>query len=820
MVFSFNPATLEFRDILYGSIAVPEYILPAIRAPEFVRLRGVSLSNVDSYQFKDLSPSRWAHGVAVAGLAWRCARLRCLTVREEAHLVLAGLLHDVATPPFAHTAEYVVPNFDHEVESRNILAGRWSEHVDPATPVFNSELPQFEHVCATIGKPLGVHIDREEVASTLCGQGELGWLVAGTLDLDNADNVVRACLHMGIDVDRQLPHRLVKWLACQPGPVVELDRVNDPDVALWREYRAALYEAFYSASEEELGRQAFLQHLMRHALADGLPRHSLLWNTDEGLLLAFMSRKSDQPARGRSSLAELTRRYRSLEPVHLVLTVPIEDVATLREVRLPQFAAWLERQLQTDWFEPFVTVSARRSGRTGTTLFDHEVGQLQIFRLASDELKAAHLPAWLASSVDLVSGRKLKAAVAKSIRDALPQWIQQRPWLSEQERVVEVKDALGGVGDWSFRLSTNDNLHPYPSTFVHAIPATLLSALGVRGELVIDPFGGTGQTAAEVIKTGGSAVTADISYVATLAASARFEFLSREVRKELLEFAEGDVRAFDAPAEVEIADALRWHDRRTLDELRTLLGFINTQGAARSLLLTTFSAVLTNTTGRRGEQHGFFADNTPLARGRDAPPYVNAIGEFVAKLRLNVAALERFYAQIERADREPEEELARVSVQRRDASSSTAADYRIEEHSAAAVITSPPYLCMADYSLGSRLSYYWLVPEQMAVDFEAEIGARRRRSDPRRALEQYRTQMGAFSRLCASMCRTGGFVALVLGQPTARAFEGVEVFALVDGELEAAGFESVWSTMRDISWSRNFGYRRLRRERVSVHRHP
>ncbi|MCA1706966.1 MAG: HD domain-containing protein, partial [Actinobacteria bacterium] len=128
---------MEFRDVLYGTVSVPEYLVPAIRTPEFVRLRGVGLSNVDSYEFKDLSPSRWAHGIAVAALAWKCARLRGLSTRDEVHLVLAGLLHDVATPPFAHTAEYVVPNFDHEVESRNILAGRWSDYVDPSTAVFN-----------------------------------------------------------------------------------------------------------------------------------------------------------------------------------------------------------------------------------------------------------------------------------------------------------------------------------------------------------------------------------------------------------------------------------------------------------------------------------------------------------------------------------------------------------------------------------------------------------------------------------------------------------------------------------------------------------
>ncbi len=38
------------------------------------------------------------------------------------HIVLAALLHDVGTPPFAHTAEYVLDGFDHEIEARDSYA--------------------------------------------------------------------------------------------------------------------------------------------------------------------------------------------------------------------------------------------------------------------------------------------------------------------------------------------------------------------------------------------------------------------------------------------------------------------------------------------------------------------------------------------------------------------------------------------------------------------------------------------------------------------------------------------------------------------------
>src|ERR1700733_8491712 len=121
-----------FRDVLYGKIEVPDYLMPFLWLPEFVRLRGVRLSNVDSIEFKDFNgPSRWEHAIGVLHLARTCALERRMTREDSLHLSLAALLHDVATPPFAHTAEYVLSDFDHEMETSLLLAEKRSEDVTP-----------------------------------------------------------------------------------------------------------------------------------------------------------------------------------------------------------------------------------------------------------------------------------------------------------------------------------------------------------------------------------------------------------------------------------------------------------------------------------------------------------------------------------------------------------------------------------------------------------------------------------------------------------------------------------------------------------------
>jgi hypothetical protein len=238
----------------------------------------------------------------------------------------------------------------------------------------------------------------------------------------------------------------------------------------------------------------------------------------------------------------------------------------------------------------------------------------------------------------------------------------------------------------------------------------------------------------------------------------------------------------------------------------------------RQFALTAFSAILPNTTGRKGKQHGFFADNTPLSAGQEAPPYEDAVAHFTARIVRNLSILERLYASLERDGRQPADELARAKVVQADTRTAKPGDYGIKSNSIAGIITSPPYLCMADYTLGNRLSYEWLFQDRLSVDFSAEIGARRRRGRPALAAEKYFDDMGEFARNAQSLLRQHGYLAIVVGEPLAKAFRGMRVFDRIDKLLIKQNFSPLWSIDRTIQWHRNHGYERLRTERIAVYR--
>ncbi|OWY71616.1 hypothetical protein B7486_08000 [cyanobacterium TDX16] len=812
-----------FADMLYGRIELPEWLAPFLRLPEFLRLRGVRLSNVDSFEFKDFNgPTRWDHGLAVAYLAIVAADRKGLAACERIHLVLAALLHDVGTPPFAHTGEYVIDNFDHETETQLVLAGKHRIDGSGGLPVFASQLPSFQKECEKLTKKMGFRISPDNVSSLVIGEGELGYFIKGTVDLDNADNVTRACLHMGVEVDRSVPIRIARWLGEQSYSP-SLTECSNEAVRKWLGYRDKMYGAFFRSGPEELGRQAFLQHLMRVALDIGVQPASIIRATDDEFLGLVRHQQDDSRGLLRPSMAELVERYKLMETPVLVASAEIEDDEILRTLRIPTAMAWIERSLASPGFEPMLLLSRRRFGITenGESLFPPPLGILHLHKLGSG-IKRGQLPVAIRPDVaDDVQGRTLMRATNLLFKKRIREWSAEKPWFGGNgRRSATIVENLRAVGDWSFRLSRNESIHPYPSTFVYAIPANLICALGLRGELIVDPFGGTGQTAVEAIRHGGDVVTADTNSIALMVARARLTYLGQVARERLRACEASEIRRLEPSQNPSLEYLEKWFHRNTLEELCQIWSYIGRRrdGTNREFLKVCFSAIITSCTGRRGEQHGYFADNSPLPTGVKAPPYVDAVSLFLGRVRRNLLILERMYIGLEKQERDPVDELTRARVVKVDSVHGLASDFGVKPGSVGGIITSPPYLCMADYTLGLRLSYAWLFPEDFNSDFKRELGTRRSRFRPAAAIEEYLSGMSRFAALAAKLVRKGGFVATVLGEPVSRNFANAGITKSIDRMLAEAGFDRIWQIRRRISWHRNHGYARLKWERIAVHK--
>ena len=145
--------------------------------------------------------------------------------------------------------------------------------------------------------------------------------------------------------------------------------------------------------------------------------------------------------------------------------------------------------------------------------------------------------------------------------------------------------------------------------------------------------------------------------------------------------------------------------------------------------------------------------------------------------------------------------MKNVKIFQHDISKGAVDNLGLDNGTISGIITSPPYLCMADYTLGQRLSYLWLYPDKLNEDYVNEIGARRTRGQKGPVLDEYFSQMRSFARNSAILLKSNGFLATVIGEPSAEAFKDKKILGKLDEIFKEEGYNLFWETNRPISLS-------------------
>jgi hypothetical protein len=335
---------------------------------------------------------------------------------------------------------------------------------------------------------------------------------------------------------------------------------------------------------------------------------------------------------------------------------------------------------------------------------------------------------------------------------------------------MKVFEALDRI-DWNFpRAGTSvksvHSLHWFPGNFIPQIPIALIQVLSKPGDVVFDPFGGSGTTAVEAIRLGRRAVLSDRVSACALIAQAKLDIqtvgISHSTRSDLLVALtwrhQCHSNSIGVRGEGSDPSLANWFAAGTLSQLRFLWQLIERQAnpIVQRILVLLFSDVLfacaspgraATSSGKRRRHHwGWVADNV-LPR---APVEHDAIGLFEAKL-----------ANL------PEPTSANLHsdflVVQQDAR-----QLSLRDNSVDLVVTSPPYVSVIDYTKANRLLYLWL---NWSFDDERgdEIGARYRR---RRlsAADEYVSDMRSCWKELSRVLRPGGHCAIVIGE--SRSFIG------------------------------------------------
>lgn len=191
-------------DRLYGQMTFPSIIVDLLDCPGLLRLRDVRMANNQFYAFPAFAnSSRYEHSLGVCYLAGLCADSMQLAEKDKIELMIAGLYHDVGTPPFAHAMEEVLMalfGFDHEENLKNLITGDTGEFDQDFAQVYLGKSLKLKSVCQN-KKARSLGVDPHRIARIAVGDksDELAPLINGSgMDLDNIDNICRAVSAMGI----------------------------------------------------------------------------------------------------------------------------------------------------------------------------------------------------------------------------------------------------------------------------------------------------------------------------------------------------------------------------------------------------------------------------------------------------------------------------------------------------------------------------------------------------------------------------------------------------------------------------------------------
>ena len=187
------------KDSVHDHITVDGVARALLDTPPVQRLRHVSQLGTVNLVYPSANHTRFEHSLGVYHLA--CRALEALDVAGPTadHVMAAALLHDVGHAPYSHTLE-------------EMLAAHTGRRHDDVDHLVTAE---------PIGPILTDHdLDPSRIAGLIAGEGRWGQLIAGELDVDRMDYLIRDAHHTGVPYGTIDVARLVRELRFVDGELV------------------------------------------------------------------------------------------------------------------------------------------------------------------------------------------------------------------------------------------------------------------------------------------------------------------------------------------------------------------------------------------------------------------------------------------------------------------------------------------------------------------------------------------------------------------------------------------------------------------------
>ncbi|MCX5671366.1 MAG: DNA methyltransferase [Planctomycetota bacterium] len=375
--------------------------------------------------------------------------------------------------------------------------------------------------------------------------------------------------------------------------------------------------------------------------------------------------------------------------------------------------------------------------------------------------------------------------------------------------------------DWSFteddtRYLSHD-LHPYPAKFIPQIPGTLISLLSLRGEIVLDPFGGSGTTALEAVRLGRRAISVDANPLAALIGRTKTRRLSKDDREDIRSVAAALRTRLPSLAHdpkrllqefgqfvPEIPNTEKWFPVTSCGELALIRAHIERveSAAAKDVCLIALSRVVLKASFQDSETR-YASKPHNIPPGVTVRSFLDSLEAVARKVLETSSELQYGIAQFHTMDTRQMDRrvLPGASVD--------------------LVVTSPPYGNANDYHLYHRFRIFWLGFDPRVLA-KIEIGSHLRHQKERTGFADYIEDMAPCLTEIHRVLKPGRYAALVVGDAI---YDGKQ-FSSIEALGERArkyGFEQIGIVERPIhKTKRSFvaAARRAEHEGILILRKP
>lgn len=341
--------------------------------------------------------------------------------------------------------------------------------------------------------------------------------------------------------------------------------------------------------------------------------------------------------------------------------------------------------------------------------------------------------------------------------------------------------------DWEFvEEKTNyatHGIHRYSSKYIPQIPNHLIRALTKEGEIVLDPFVGSGTTLVEANRIGRRAIGVDMNPVAFLISKVKTTPLDRKILDNaianfiktvapkitsLRSMAKRQRSSLSSPIfnfsytvpTFHFAD--RWYQKNVLAELAIIKDSINeicVDDNLKNFFVCAFSAISRNVSNASSGYGNLMIDKNKREINNTFEVYQNQL----IKMRGGIAELSLLF-----------DPKSTIQVHQADASNMSF----LKDNSVDCIVTHPPYISAVPYAEYLRLSLLWLeegfgnlFSEEFSQflnykKLDAEIiGGKRNRKD---VVERFDISMFKVFQEMFRVLKNDKYCAVVIGNPVVR----------------------------------------------------